>query len=167
MATTPDQKLHDLLKDFGTVMLVSRTAEGHLRARPMQVAEVEEDGTLWLMTERHSPKTREIAQDEHVNVAMQSSMKYVSLSGTADLIDDRARISRLWNEAWKVWFPGGKDDPNLTLLRVRGQTGEYWDNSGTSGLRYLIEAGRAYFSGTKPDVAGDPKIHGKVTLSPE
>jgi hypothetical protein len=42
--------------------------------------------------------------------------------------------------------------------------GEYWDNSGTSGVKYLIEAGKAYLSGEKPDVATDSKIHGKVKL---
>jgi hypothetical protein len=50
------------------------------------------------------------------------------------------------------------------LLRVHGDAGEYWDNTGTGGIKYLIEAGRAYLSGTKPDVAGDPKVHGKVAL---
>ncbi|MBA3480646.1 MAG: hypothetical protein H0T51_02420 [Pirellulales bacterium] len=43
-------------------------------------------------------------------------------------------------------------------------SGEYWDNSGLSGVKYFIEAGKAYLSGTKPDVAGDPRIHGKVNL---
>jgi general stress protein 26 len=95
---------------------------------------------------------------------MQSKTKFVSLSGTAATVDDREKLSRLWKVEWKVWFPGGKDDPNLVLLRVDGSAGEYWDNSGTSGLKYLIEAGKALLTGTRPDVADDPKVHGKVSL---
>ncbi len=73
-------------------------------------------------------------------------------------------LDEIWNEAWKVWFPGGKADPNLLLLRVDGDRGEYWDNSGLSGIKYFIEAGKAYLSGTRPDVESDPKIHGKVQM---
>jgi general stress protein 26 len=130
----------------------------------MALAEVEPDGTLWFATGRHSGKVDELTGDSHVAVTMQSSTKFVSLSGTATEVDDRQRIARLWKVEWKVWFPGGKDDPELVLLRVNGTRGEYWDNSGTSGLKYLIEAGKALVTGTKPDVGDDPKVHAKVDL---
>lgn len=145
-------------------MLVTRTAEGQLRARPMALAEVQSDGTLWFLTDRNSAKVDELAKDWHVGVTMQSKTKFVSLSGKASPVDDRERVSRLWKVEWKVWFPGGKDDPNLVLLRVDGEAGEYWDNSGTSGLKYLIEAGKALLTGSRPNVEGDPKVHGKVSL---
>ena len=162
--TAADEKLIELLKSFDSAMLVTRTASGQLRSRPMALADVEADGTLWFMTQAQSGKVDEIAHDDQVNVAMQSKSKFVSLSGQAVAVDNRLKIAELWNEAWKIWFPKGKDDPSLSLLRVRGEAGEYWDNSGTSGIKYLIEAGKAYLSGTRPDVDGDPKIHGKVQL---
>lgn len=164
METTAHEKMHDLLKDFDTAMLVTRTPAGELRSRPMALADVDAEGTLWFLTQRGSGKMDEIARDEHVNVSMQSNRKFVSVSGTVTPVADRAKLNELWNEAWKTWFPGGKDDPNLTLLRVDGQSGEYWDNSGTSGIKYLIEAGKAYLSGTRPDVENDPQIHGSVKL---
>lgn len=164
MATTPDDKFRELLQEFGIAMLVTRTLAGQLRARPMAIAEVEPDGTVWLLTDRHSGKLNEIDQDHQINVTAQSSGKFLSLSGTATPMEDRQKIAALWKEPWKVWFPGGKDDPSLVLLKIRGSAGEYWDNSGTSGLKYLIEAGKAYLSGTRPNVEGDAKIHGKVDL---
>ena len=162
MASETKDKLSELLADFDSAMLVTRTSAGELRSRPMAVADLEESGELLFVTERHSGKLEEIAADSHVNVAMQASRKFVSISGTAVAVDDRRKVAELWNEAWKVWFPGGKDDPTLILLKVHVDRGEYWDNSGMSGIKYLIEAGKAYLSGTKPDVAGDPKVHGKV-----
>jgi general stress protein 26 len=164
MAPAPDDKLKELLEDFDTAMLVTRTASNKLRSRPMALADIEPGGCMWFITERNSGKLDEIARNHDVNVAMQSKFKFVSISGTATPVEDRAKVAELWNEAWRVWFPGGKDDPTLILLKVQGETGEYWDNSGASGIKYLIEAGKAYLSGTKPSVDGDPKVHGKVAM---
>ena len=164
MATQADDKLRELLQDFDHAMLVTRTASGELRSRPMAVADIEPGGLLWFITERHSGKIEEIAHDKHVNVVMQTKFKFVSISGTATPVDDRRKVAELWNEAWKVWFPGGKDDPTLILLKVQGDAGEYWDNSGASGIKYLIAAGQAYLSGTRPDIDEDPMVHGKVKL---
>jgi general stress protein 26 len=163
MATSPDIKLHELLDEFGVAMLVTRTPNGDLRGRPMALAEAQPDGTLWFATDRHSAKVDELDRDGHVVVTMQSKTKFVSLSGKAAVIDDRAKLAQLWKAEWKVWF-SGKDDPNIVLLRVDGTAGEYWDNSGTSGLKYLIEAGKALVTGSRPDVGDDPKVHGKVAL---
>lgn len=50
------------------------------------------------------------------------------------------------------------------LLRIDGETGEYWDNSGAQGIKYLIEAGKALVTGSRPDVGEDPNVHAKVEL---
>lgn len=164
MSIESNDKFCDLLKDFGVAMLVTRTAEGQLRSRPMALADVESDGTLWLLTDRHSEKLDEISNNRQVNVTAQSSTKFLSLSGVGTSVENRQKIAELWKESWKVWFPGGKEDPNLILLRIQGDVGEYWDNSGISGIRYLIAAGKAYLSGTRPEVENSPDIHGKVNL---
>ncbi len=119
---------------------------------------------MWFFTERESAKIGEIADDDHVNVTLQSRSKFVSLSGKATVVEDRRKVDEFWSESCKVWFPGGKDDPSLVLLHVQGGQGEYWDTSGTSGIKYLLEAGRAYLTGNKPEVTEDPKLHGKVLL---
>lgn len=164
MTDSPHNKLQDLLAGFETAMLVTRTPEGEIRSRPMAVAEIEPDGTLWFLTQSDSAKVDEIMDDRQVNVAMQTKLKFVSISGIATAVQDRRKVDKIWNEAWRHWFPDGKDDPSLLLLRVDGRTGEYWDNSGSSGIKYLIEAGKAYLAGTRPDVDHDPKIHAKLDL---
>ncbi len=131
MATSPDTKLQELLEEFGVAMLVTRTAEGQLRARPMALAEVQPDGTLWFLTDRRSGKVEELERDGHVVVTMQSKAQFVSLSGTATPVEDREKVARLWRLEWQVWFPGGKDDPNLLLLRSTGKRA----NTGTTVVR--------------------------------
>ena len=93
---------------------------------------------------------------------MQSSSTYLSLSGKALLYRDRELISRLWKEPWKVWFPQGEDDPDIVLLKVTAVDGEYWDNSGFSGLKYLFAAGKAYLKGERLEV--DPQINQRISL---
>ena len=130
----------------------------------MAVADIDAHGAVWLMTQRDSPKIQEITEHRQVNLSMQSSTKFVSLSGLARPVEDRRRIDELWSDSWKIWFPQGKHDPTLQLLTVQGETGEYWDNSGINGIRYLIDAGRALLTGTRPEVDDDATFHAKVEI---
>ena len=47
----------------------------------------------------------------------------------------------------KVYFPEGKDDPNLCLAVLHPEEVEYWDMTGPKGIRYLFEAAKALLSG--------------------
>jgi general stress protein 26 len=113
------------------------------------VAECRDDGTIYFATSSDSGKVDELQDDARVNVTMQNDNQYVSLTGLGEVIDDPALVDRLWSEAWKIWFPEGKDDPALRILAVRPDMAEYWDNAGTKGLRYVLEAARAYVGGRK------------------
>lgn len=160
-----DQKrhFHELLVGFDNAMLVTRSTAGELRARPMAIAQVEADNDLWFVTGMDSGKIDEIAGDAHVCVTFQSGSQFASLSGRASVVRDAKKIDQLWNEAWKVWFPEGKSDPSLVLLRVEGQEGEYWDRSGVRGLKYLFQAGKGYLQGTRPEI-DQQQQHRKIDL---
>jgi len=154
----------ELVAKFATAMLVTRTPEGELRARPLTVAGAEPTGTIYFSTSVESPKVHEIDADAHVVVTFQSGKAYASLSGTARLSRDRALVERLWKESWKVWFPKGRDDPSLAILIVSPTAAEYWDQSGLAGMRYALRALEAYVKGTKAPDATDPRQNAKVPL---
>ncbi|HYO24906.1 MAG TPA: pyridoxamine 5'-phosphate oxidase family protein [Lacipirellulaceae bacterium] len=162
MPTDVQAHLKDLLHDFDTAMMVTHGPDGALHGRPMAVAQVEDNGDLWFVTDRHSGKMHEIGADAHVCVTMQGAGKFISLAGTASPHDDRRKVAEVWNEHMKVWFPGGKDDPNLVLLKVDAREGEYWDNSGANAIKYMVKAGRAYLRGERP--SNDDTEHAKVKL---
>lgn len=126
-------KLAELIKDVRIAMLTTTRADGRLVSRPLGTQEVEFDGDLWFATGADSAKVAEIAANPYVNVsyASTSANTFVSVSGRAEVVDDRARIEALWSPAMKLFFPGGKDDPNLRLVRVHAETAEYWDGPGT------------------------------------
>lgn len=126
-------KLAELIKDVRIAMLTTTRADGRLVSRPLGTQEVEFDGDLWFATAADSAKVAEIGANPYVNVsyASTSANTFVSVSGRAEVLDDRARIEQMWSPAMKLFFPGGKDDPNLRLIRVNAETAEYWDGPGT------------------------------------
>lgn len=154
------QQLAELLESFDTAMLITRHGEGGEHARPMAIAEIEGASTIWFVTSSDSPKVDEIRKDARVSATFQSDRKFVALSGTSAIVRDRARIEALWKDTWKIWFPDGKDDPSIALIRVEVEDAEFWDNAGVKGIRYAFEAMKGLIKGERPEaVAG---AHGRV-----
>lgn len=157
-------KIRTLLGKFDTAMLVTHDGDGPGRARPMAIAKIEVNCDLWFFTALHSGKTHEIENDQNVLLVFQNDHRaYLSLAGRASLVVDRAQAAALWKDSYKTWFPGGVDDPELSLIRVAAMEVEYWDNTGFKGVKYLFEAAKAYVSGERPRV-NEPEQHGRVTL---
>jgi general stress protein 26 len=156
------ERLYDVIKDFDNAMLVTTAANGRDHARPMHVAQIREDGDVFFATSMDSPKITEIAINPEVVVTFQSDRRFAVVCGRAELVRDRNLIEHLWSEAWKVWFPEGKSDSTLCLIRVDGVEGEYWDNAGMQGVKHAFQAAKAYMQGRSP--APDEKQSAKVHL---
>src|SRR5271170_1091235 len=118
MTEQPREHLSSLLSHFNTAMLVTHTIKGGLRSRPMIIAENCSDGELWFATALDSAKVREIEREPMVNLALQKHDACISISGKAEIVRDRAMVEGFWKETWKPWFPKGKSDPNLGLVKV-------------------------------------------------
>lgn len=134
---------------FATV--TTRTKDGELVSRPLAVLDRDFDGTVWFFTDDPSPKTDDIAYDEHVNVAYVDGSSVVSLAATATVDRDRARIDEFWNPWVEAWFPAGKDDPSVALLKVEATSAEYW-HIDKPGVVRAIEIVKALATKTMPDV---------------
>lgn len=139
------QQLAELIRDVDIAMFTTTGVDGRLYSRPLGTQQVAFDGDLWFATSADSPKVAEISLNPQVNVAYASPSKntYVSVAGTARIVDDRAKVEELWSPAMKLFFPGGKDDPNLRLIHVRAESAEYWDGPGTllgKALSFVLSA---------------------------
>jgi Uncharacterized stress protein (general stress protein 26) len=137
--------LAGLIKDVEVAMLTTVGLDGQLYSRPLGTQQVDFDGDLWFATAVDSPKVAEIQRNPWVNVAYASPSgnTYVSVSGTARVVDDRAKIEQLWSPAMGLFFPGGKDDPSLRLIHVRALSAQYWDGPGTwlgKALSFVLSA---------------------------
>lgn len=158
------EHVRKLIAGFDTAMLVTRTLDGAMRARPLSIAQKSGDGTLYFSTSIESGKVHELEQDPRVAVVLQGNGKYVSLTGEAHVQRDRALIQQLWSETWRVWFPKGPDDPNLSLLVFEPHEADYWDAAGATGLKYFFEMAKAYVTNTRPSSDQDERHTGHVKL---
>lgn len=162
---TPEKTFRDVLEHFDNAMLITRSSDGLMRGRPMAIARSEGDGTLWFFTSIESGKADEIIAEPRCAAVMQGPLRYLSLSGRAELVRDHKKIDDLWQRQYEAWFKNGKDDPYLALIHFVAEEGEYWDNSGTNGLRYAFEVAKALARGSTVDVSKLETANARVTLS--
>lgn len=144
--------LRTLLKSLPVAMFNTVAHDGSVVARPLQALEFDEDGVLWFATGLDSEKATEIRARPHVGLSFADhhANRFVSVSGPARMVHDREKIDALWSPAMSVFFPQGKDDPNLVLVRVEIERAEYWDGPATFVGKLLYLAAAA--------ITGDPGV---------
>lgn len=154
------EKLRDMIKDIDFCMLTTIDEKGDPHSRPMSSnGDIDPNGDLWFFTSASSHKVDEINESPKVNVSFADpqNQRYVSVTGLAELVRDRNKIDELWRPEFKMWFPNGKDDPDVALLRVTLEKGEYWD-SPSSAIGYALSFVSSLVTGKQPEFGENRKI---------
>lgn len=142
------EKITELVKGIHICMMTTAAGDGSLDSRPMapqQMDKFTESGALWFLTRGSSAKVGEVQADQHVTLtfAEPGDSKYITLKGKGTSSKDKAKIHELWNNMYKAWFPGGEDDPDITVMRVDVSQGDYWEASSSKLVvyaKYLVAA---------------------------
>ena len=162
--TVDTSKLWDMIKDIKFGMLTARHGNGHLHSRPMttQNGSDERGAVLWFFMSRKGDPVADISVAPEVNVAYADtgSDSYVSVSGTARVVEDDAKKKELFSTFAKSWFPGGASDPDLALVAVVIAHADYWDVKTNKAVQ-LFKMARAALTGIPPTDMGE---HGKVRM---
>jgi general stress protein 26 len=154
------EKVKELIKDARICMLTTMTGDGRHVSRPMALQDVEFDGDLWFFTYSDSDLVEQIGSNPQVNVAFSDSGQHawISISGTAARTDDPAKAKELWNPMLKAWFPDGLETPNLTLVKVHGETAEYWEAAHSSRVVTMLGYAKAAVTGKMPDAGENETV---------
>ena len=141
-------KLKEKLEDLKLAMMTTHEADGHLHSRPMYTSQVESTGILWFFTSDQSGKIRELQRNSQVGLsyADEDDNTYVSVSGQAELVEDKAKMNDLWHPALKAWFADGLDTSDIALIKVTAEQAEYWDAS-SSTMVHLYGMAKAILTG--------------------
>lgn len=125
------KEIQERIEGMRTCMFVTVHETEGLKARPMATQETEFDGSIWFMADKRSNKCKEIEKNPLVGLeyAHSNGVRFVSISGTASLAYDKAKIEEFWNPFYKAWFESPEDE-NITLIEVKVNRAEYWDNAG-------------------------------------
>lgn len=146
----------DLMEKIGFCMLSTRSGDD-IRARPMAAHLEPMENAIYFLTDAESTKDDEIARWPNVGLAFADSkgQKYVSITGTAELSNNREQIRELWSTPAKAWWENA-DDPSIRILKVTPKYAEYWNSPGTvvSYVKMLAAA----ITDTRPDMGDNAKV---------
>ena len=160
--TEKRELLWTLIKNIKFAMFTTRHGNGHLHARPMttQNKGLESDESLWFFMSRKGDPAADVIADPVVNLvyADPSEDTYVSVSGTAAIIEDAAKKQQLWSQRVEAWFPGGPTDPDLALLTVEIGHAEYWDVE-ESKMKQLFKMAKAALTGEHPHLGEHKEVN--------
>ena len=89
------------------IALVTLTESGTARARTMDPFPPDSQFVIWMGTNRRSRKVADIERDPRVLLYYQdpSGVGYVTVEGTARLVDDAVEKERRWKEEWTPFYP--------------------------------------------------------------
>ncbi len=149
--------LRDIVMAIRVAMITTEGSDGTMHSRPMYLQQVEDDGDLWFATSGGSPLAEQVREDARVlaTFAQPDDHKFAVIRGTGAVVHDAAKVEELWNPGMKAWFPNGPTDPEIALVHVRAEHGDYWDAPG--GPVRIVQFAAALLTGKRPD--GGDRVH--------
>jgi general stress protein 26 len=154
--TADVDRVWQLMKKIGFAMLVTRDGN-KLRARPMSAYPDGAENAIYFLTDARHHKEQEIARDPQVNLSFADAgdQKYVSVTGTAVISNDRGKIKQLFSMPAKAWWDSA-DDPNIRILKVTPDDAEFWDSPGN--VISYVKMAAAAVTGSRPDLGDNRKV---------
>jgi general stress protein 26 len=153
-----EREVFERVENLRYAMLVTRDAERALSARPVTFLKVEPQGRFWFFVPIAGGIAHDIQRDSEVLLSVMDTDEdlFVSLTGHASVAQDPEKARELWSTMAGAWFPGGPDDPNLGILCVDVQRGDYWDVKASKLVRFY-EMTKAALLKKTPENLGEHK----------
>ena len=155
----PLKQFWDKLDDRHTVMLGG--VEGNPHLQPMTANGAREENAVWFFSRRDTDLARAVvsAQQAMMCVTDHEHGYYACVSGTLVADHSEPHIERYWNAVAGAWYPEGRSDPELTMLKFVPSSAAVWAGPG-SRLKFGWEIARSNITGSTPDVG----VHTTVTF---
>ncbi len=149
--TNAVKKIKELSEKAKFCMFCTELEKLPINTRPMSLQETDDDGNLWFISSDASNKNFQIKDDNRVQLIFMnnSDSEYLSVFGEATIYKDRATIEDKWSSMANAWFDG-KDDPNVSIIRVTPKDTYYWDTK-AGKLVSLITFAAAAITGKETD----------------
>ncbi|RZJ67131.1 MAG: general stress protein [Flavobacterium sp.] len=155
-------KIKELAEDINICMFCTELSQRPVPTRPMSIQEVDEQGNIWFISSAKSNKNFEIKHDDEVQLifAKNADAHFLSVFGRATIYTDRAHIEEQWSPMAKAWFDEGKEDPDVTIIKVAPIDAYYWDTKNGKMISML-----KWMAGTiTGEMKDDGGIEGKLNV---
>jgi general stress protein 26 len=84
--------------------------------------------TVYFCTSAASGKVRELRANPAAAAyfALPSRFRGVMLTGDAEVLEDMKSKEALWDEGWRIYWPGGPSDPDCVVVRLTPREATGW-----------------------------------------
>lgn len=156
---TPEEtqdRIWELARKIDFCMFTSWNGERQ-NTRPLSARVRREEHAIYFLVDVHGEKNAEIEQYPAVSCgwADNGGHKYVVISGKAELLNDRQKISDVWTDFDKAWWED-KNDPTVRLVKLVPEEGELWD--GPNGVIALTKMAIAVATGRVLDMGQNSEV---------
>ena len=153
----PQLQFWDKMEKCRTVMLGSPNHRSHMQ--PMTPFAAREEDAIWFFVRKDADLTKETSEggDVHMCLMAPDGEYQACVFGKLEIAKSRGHVERFWNPVVAAWYPDGKSDPALTMLRFSPRDAQIWASNG-SAMRFGWEIAKANITGKKPDVGHSEAI---------
>lgn len=141
--------LWDAIEKERTGMLGLMGADQHFQ--PMTAFLERDSRQIWFFTYRDTDLAQATAEGGHAMFVLQQKDLQACIGGRLTQVQDRERMDRFWNPMVAAWYPDGKDDPRLTLLRLDCDDAQVWITE-AGPVRFAFEIAKANMGKDRPDL---------------
>lgn len=146
----PQRQLLEEIKGSRCVMLGSPDSSQHMQPMAPQVDE--EAGIIYFYSDNTSDLGKTVLNSPgtvhmcHIDADYQACVKGQLLPH-----NDKATIDKFWSSMVDAWYPGGKEDPKLMMLKFVPHDAALWA-SDKSMLGVMFEVAKANMKDEQPDL---------------
>lgn len=146
------KKLKELATSIDFAFMATDLSNQPIDAIPMSTKRVDDDGTIWFLSNANSDHNANIQKDAKVQLfySKPGDFEFLSVYGEAGITRDRTILDELYGKSDDAWFDG-KDDPNLTAIKFRPSSAQYWDSK-SNKLVSLLKIAYGAVTGEKTDL---------------
>jgi general stress protein 26 len=164
--SNPQLQLLEEIKDARCVMLGSPNRDEHMQPMSPQIDDaiietVENGGPSVIYF--YSDNTSDLGKAVLANPGTRVMATHIEddyqacVEGALFAVDhDEALIDRFWNSIVASWYPGGKTDPKMLMLKFIPTSAGVWASTGNP-LKFIYETTKANLTDSLPDV-GKSKV---------
>lgn len=153
-----ERRLWNEIENNQTGMLGLTGGDVHQHFQPM-TAFVEKDASqIWFFTRTDTDLAETISEGQTAMFVVQKGDFQACLGGRLSQQHDTARIEKYWNAVVAAWYPDGKTDPHLTMLRFDCDDAQVWISHG-GPVKFAWEIAKANATHTTPDVGESAHVN--------
>lgn len=152
-----ETRLWNEIETHNTGMLGVTGGAAH-HTQPMTAFVERKTNQIWFFTRTDTELAREIAEGRSAMFVHQQKDFQACIAGQLTLQHDPDRINRYWNAVVAAWYPGGKEDPKLTMLCLDCDDAQVWISE-SGPVKFVWEIAKANATHKTPDVGGSASLN--------